>query len=156
MWPYLTTSSVRNLNFHGRKLNNKIQDYNYRNFGLKKKLWKLTFASETAGKVSQTSSASSPVLPWRCPESILAAVRVLIPMPSPTKRTTPLASPVGGVVPVLVVEAAARILDSMLLVAASYHTFLSEKSHTRKLQGESWCKACVINLVHILHIYPVY
>lgn len=53
-------------------------------------------------------------------------MRVLIPIPSPTKRTTPRATPPGGVVPLtLELAADARIRDSIALVAASYHTFLS-------------------------------
>jgi len=47
-------------------------------------------------------------------------------MPSPTKRTTPRATPTGGIVPVtLVLRAAALIRASIARVAASYQTSLS-------------------------------
>lgn len=100
----------------------------------------LTLARATAGKLSQASCASSPVFPWRWPERILAAVRVLIPIPSPTKRTTPLATPPGGVVPLtLELAADARIRASIARVAASYQT---SRSENRNFSSTEWPALC--------------
>lgn len=53
-------------------------------------------------------------------------MRVLIPIPSPTKRTTPLATPPAGALPLaLQVAADARIRPSIARVAPSYHATLS-------------------------------
>ena len=52
---------------------------------------RLTFARATAGNESHASSWSSPRFPRRCPRSILAAVAVATPIPSPTNNTTFLA-----------------------------------------------------------------
>lgn len=48
-----------------------------------------------------------------------------MPMPSPTKRMTPRATPVGGVVPLTLERAAALIRASIARVADSYQTRLS-------------------------------
>lgn len=88
----------------------------------------LTRANATAGKLSHASCVSSPGFPRRWPERILAAVRVLIPMPSPTKRTTPRATPAGGVVPLTLELAAVLIRASIARVAASYQTSFSAKN----------------------------